>query len=449
VRDWLNPDIEIRIVDMRAARLTLKQLSTLFGRFEPDVVGFSSMSCEHQVLVDALKRCKAWNPDCLTVVGGPHASMFADLLAANPDIDVLVRGEGEHTFVELLKVWADGGGFHDVKGVVFAENDGVVETPPRSHEEDLDSLPLPAWDLLDIPSFSRTTNMNTHLAAAPYAAVTTSRGCPYRCSYCHRLFGTRFRERSVENVLEELEILQHRFGVREVHFVDDCFNLKKARAMQIADEILSRGLRFKIAFPNGVRGDLMDDDLIEMLGSAGTYSITYAVETASERLQKLINKNLRLDKVAAAIETTYKLGVIPAAFLMLGLPTETREEMEKTIRFACDSKILKAYFFTAVPFPRTELYEIARITYPDMALRVDNISETTDYLSPDPFYTRATGIDIEAVQRSAYRRFYFDPVRIARILRRFPMNIQILRGVLHGFQASFKLVEDLGKRLSP
>jgi len=442
VREWLDPKIEIRLAEMRSANMTFKDLSALYREFEPDVVGFSSLSCEHTELAESARRCKAWNRDCLTVAGGPHASMFGDLLVLIPDIDVVVRGEGERTFVELLTAWADGGDFHAIKGLLFRENGEVVETPPRQLEPDLDSLPPPAWDLLDIPSYARCTNMNGILAAAPYMSVLTSRGCPFQCSFCHRLFGTRFRQRSVENVVAELETLYHRFGVNEIHFVDDCFNLKPARAKNIADEIVSRRLRFKIAFPNAVRGDLVDEELIEKLKAAGTYMITYAVESASERLQKLVKKNLDLDKVAQAIETTYKLGVIPAGFFMLGFPTETREEMERTIRFACESSILKAYFFSVVPFPRTELFKLVRQTYPDMSLGED-ISDSHSYWAADPYFTRATGIDVKAVQRSAYRRFYFDPVRVSRILKRFPKNLHLVRGVFYGFQASFNLVEYL------
>ena len=453
VRKWLDPKIEIRLAEMRAGNMSFRDLSAIYKEFDPDVVGFSSLSCEHVDLIEAAKRCKAWNQDCFTVVGGPHASMFGDLLVTNPDMDVVVKGEGERTFVELLKAWAEGKSFHDIPGLMFAEDGGetVVETAPRPFETDLDSLPPPAWDLLDIPAYARAANMNGLLAASPYMSVMTTRGCPYKCKFCHRLFGTRFRERSVENVMAELETLYHRFGVREIHFVDDCFNLNIPRAKSIADEIVSRGLRIKIAFPNAVRGDRMDDEdfcppydarVIAKLKAAGAYIITYAVETANERLQKLIKKNLDLDKVAQAIETTYKLGVIPAGFFMLGFPTETAEEMERTIRFACDSSILKAYFFTVVPFPRTELYELVKQTYPQMALPED-VSFSHSYWASDPYFTRATGIDIEAIQRGAYRRFYFNPFRIARILRLFPKNMDLVRGVFYGFQASFKLVEHL------
>ena len=442
VREWLDPKIDIRLAEMRSANMSHRQLSDLFREFEPDVVGFSALSCEHDDLIEALKRCKSWNRECLTVVGGPHASMFGDLLAVNPDIDVVVRGEGEHTFVELLKAWSDEKDFHPVKGLMFAEDGEMVQTPSRPYESDLDSYPMPAWDLLDIPAYARITNMNGLLAASPYMSVMTTRGCPFKCKYCHRLAGTRLRARAVDNVAAELEILHHRFGINEIHFVDDCFNCRPSRAKRIADEIVSRGLRIRIAFPNAVRGDMMDYELIGKLKAAGTYMITYAVETASQRLQRLINKNLDLGKVAQAVADSNKLGVIPAGVFMLGFPTETREELEKTIRFACDSTMLKAYFFTVVPFPRTELHDLVRQTYPELPLD-GGIVDSHSYWSSDLYFTKVTGIDIEAVQRSAFRRFYLDPLRLARILRYFPKNRHLVRGIFTGLQASFRLVERL------
>ncbi len=441
VRRW-EPSLKVRLADMNAAKLTFTDLSRLYREFEPDVVGFSALSMEHDDLLEGVRRCKGWNPSCLTVVGGPHATMFADIVAREPAVDVVVRGEGEHTFVDLLAAWADGADWDHIQGLTFRRERELVSTPDRPFEPDLDSLPPPAWDLLDLDAYTRSTNMNGLLARAPYMSVMTSRACPFRCAYCHRLFGTRFRQRSVENVLDELETLYRVFGIREVHFIDDCFNLNRPRAMRIAEGIVDRNLRISLAFPNGVRGDLMEEDLIAALKAAGAYIITYAVETASPRLQALLNKNLDLEKTARAIELTYRHGLIPAGFFMLGIPTETREEMEATIRFACDSLVLKAYFFTVVPFPRTDLYELARRAYPEMALQAD-ISSAHSYWSPNPYYARATGIDAVKVQREAYRRFYFDGVRIARILSRFPKNIHLARGVFYGLQASFGLVQTL------
>ncbi len=441
VRKWFDPRIDIKLIDMCAEGKSSADVADVLLEFDPDLIGFSTLSLEHVDLIDLLDKCRAWNPERPIVVGGPHATMFGDLLVEDPRLDFIVRGEGEHTFVELLQVLRDGGDLRSVKGLLFKQDGETVDTGARPFESDLDRLPFPAWDLIDLRAFhTRATNMNGYLAATPYMPVMSSRACPYRCVYCHRIFGTRFRQRSVDNFLQELHLLRDRHGVREIHIFDDCFNLNRSRAIEICEKMVSSGLDLKMCFPNGVRGDLMDEELVRAFKAAGAYMITYAVESVNERIQKLIQKNLDLEKTVAAIEATDRLGVVPAGFFVLGFPSETPEEIENTVRFACESPILKAYFFTAVAFGRTELFELVKSCYPDLQLEEADILGNASYYSPVPFYAAATGVDLRAIQRRAYRRFYFDPRRVARILQLLPWNRHILRGAFLGFQASFDLV---------
>jgi anaerobic magnesium-protoporphyrin IX monomethyl ester cyclase len=448
VRKWIDPNIEMKIIDLNSKKMSAKDLAQIYKTFQPDVVGFSALSAEHMDLLEAVKILKEYDSGCPTVVGGPHATAFGDHLIADPNIDFVVQGEGEHTFVELLQILTDGGDLHKVKGLIFQEDAETVKTESRPFEANLDSIPLPAWDLVDLHEFSKPTTMNGFLAASPYAAVMSTRACPYRCVYCHSIFGKKYRERSVDNFLQELEILHDQYKVKELHIIDDCFNLREERAREICQEMVKRRFDFKIAFPNGVRGDRMSEELIRDLKSAGAYIITYAVESASNRIQKLIKKNLNIDKVIEAIESTYKVGVIPAGFFMIGFPTESLEEIESTIRLACDSYLIKASIFTVVPFPRTGLFEIAKRYYPDKFTNGEG-SLNIDYWSRKPFYTQVTGIDIKAIQRKAYRRFYFSPKRIARAFKCVPMNIHILRSIGYGLQSGFSVVEKVNRLRSP
>jgi len=248
------------------------------------------------------------------------------------------------------------------------------------------------------------------------------------------VFGKKFRAMSPGRVVRQIRRLVDDHGVKEIHFIDDIFNWDLDRAKEICRRIISEGIRIKIAFPNAIRGDRMDSELIELLAKAGCYAMTFAVETASHRLQKLLRKNADLDKIDWAIGKAYDEGIIPMGFFMLGFPTETREEMEETIRFACRPKMLKAAFFTVVPFPRTKLFDLFRETYSNEF----NLSEydlgNMIYFSPEPFYRRVTGINLRAVVRSAYRRFYLDPRRLIQIFLRFPWNRRLLRGMYHGFR---------------
>ena len=323
----------------------------------------------------------------------------------------------------------------DVSSLFMAFGQEIYFSGNRPFQEDLDSIPMPAWDLINIPQYSKGLNINGFLAKLPYATLFTSRACPYKCIYCHAVFGKQFRAQSPERVLEEVELLYRRFGVREIHVFDDVFNFDRNRVMSISEMVLKRGIKMKFAFPNGVRGDIMTRDVIQALIRAGTYCITYAIETASPRLQRLIKKNLNIDRANEAIKWTFEEGAIPCGFFMFGFPTETREEMEQTIQFARNSKLLKALFFSVVPFPRTDLFKLVEKTYPELKLGY-NFSPAMYYWSQRPYYNDVSGIDVWSIQARAWRVFYMTPWRVPHFFRRLPKNTSFFRVIYEGVTSS-------------
>jgi len=383
---------------------------------------------EADEMVEIARIVKEFNPKCLTLLGGPHASVFYDHVLEKAKIDIVVIGEGERTFPELLKKLLASESIDQVKGIAFKKDGKVSLTPSREPIEDPDSLPFPAWDLIDFKRYSRVSSMNVYYHSAPWAVIFTSRGCPFHCAYCHNIFGKKTRFRSPENVIAEIELLTKKYGIKEIHIVDDIFNLDLARAKRICDLIVERKIKIKIAFPNALRGDMMDRELIHKLKQAGCYAIAYAVETASPRIQKLINKNLNLDKVRQAIDWTYDEKINTHGYFMLGFPGETREEIEKTIKWALSAKLLLSAFFSVVIYPRIQLMEIAKEVYPNFDFSKWEMFNLR-YWAETPFYKKATGIDLFKIQRDAYRRFYFNPKRIFLILLRFPKNLFLIRGI--------------------
>jgi len=374
------------------------------------------------------------------IVGGPHATVFYDGILENTPADITVQGEGEQTFLELVERVRDRSDWTDVNGIAFrGENGKIVRPPERAPILDLDSLPFPAWDLIDAPKYSHFKNMNDFIKKSPYMFIFTSRACPFGCIYCHQVFGKKFRARSVDNVIEEIRALTLDHGIKEIHIIDDIFNWDIDRAKEICRRIIDEGIEVMIAFPNGLRADRMDDELMELLKKAGCYSMTFAVETATPRLQKMLRKFADLDKLAWAINKADREGIIPKGFFMLGCPTETREELEATINFACKSKLLVASFFTVVPFPRTKLFELFKETYPEMYKEDVYDSEAMYYFASESYYQKATGIDLAAAVQSAYRRFYLNPFRILKIFIRLPWNMDFIRGLYRGFSAMLRI----------
>ena len=421
---------------------SINYLRKRFQKFDPEMVGFSTVTMEAKQMEQIARMVKKEKPNCITVLGGPHASFFYKQALETGVIDYVVIGEGEETFPELLETLERDEPVDKVKGIAFIRDGEVILTEPRPFIKDLDSIPFPAWDLVEFKKYAREPSMNGYSHSRPWSMLITTRGCPFKCAYCHNIFGKKVRKRSVENVIEEIELLVNRYGIKELHIIDDIFNMDLPRAKQICDEIVNRRIKVKIAFPNGLRADMMDRELIQKLKKAGCYSMTYAIETASPRIQKLIHKNLNLEKAKQVIEWTYQEGIIPQAFIMLGFPTETTEEIEATIRYALNSKLIRCWFFTVVIYPGAELYKIAQESYPEVEFSNYDWFDFW-YWSKNSFYTQFTGINLSKIQRRAYRRFYLRPRAILRIIWWFPKNITFLWAIWWGIRATLPGIEKL------
>ncbi len=431
---------EVELIHQALLDLGPSQLRERIRKFDPDLVCLSAMSVERKEVAQAAAVSKELRPKRPVILGGPHGTIFYDLVLRDTMVDTVVLGEGELTFIDLVSHLLEDRPLEEVKGVAFrrdgrsaAGEDDITVTPPREFIQDLDSMPLPAYDMVDFKRYSYETSMNAYCHSMPWSILFTTRACPFRCAYCHNIFGKKIRKRSVERVMEEIELLTGQYGIKELQIVDDIFNLDLDRAKRICDEIVERGIKVKICFPNGLRGDMMDRELIGKLKAAGCYCITYAVETASPRLQKAIRKNLNLEKVKQAIAWTDEEGIIAQAFFMIGFPGETMEELETTVRYALESKLLRPWFFTVLVYPRTDLLELAKQAYPDFDFsRWDDMD--FDYWAENTLYSLATGIDLFRVQRRAVLRFFFRPGVILKILWRFPKNRLLVRGFYWGLR---------------
>lgn len=332
----------------------------LLDQSRPDLVGVRCLSIGKDSLRAVAETVKGWNRDCFLVAGGPYATDDPEELLRRSDVDCVVIGEGEQTASELVGRLLEGSPFHDVAGIAYRNGGGIVRTAARAAISELDSLPFPDYTVVDLEAFSNQYLTFTSKIYRPHGNILTTRGCAYRCLYCHHILGKSFRARSPENVLAEIRCLHDRYGLTDFQIIDDIFNFDADRAKRICDLIARSGMHLTLSFPNGVRGDIMDEELIDKMADAGTKFISYAVETASPRLQRLIRKNLNLDRLFRAIEHTASRGIITRGFFMLGFPTETEAEALQTIEYAKASSLCGATYFTVVYFPGTELYRLAQ-----------------------------------------------------------------------------------------
>jgi radical SAM superfamily enzyme YgiQ (UPF0313 family) len=416
-----HPDVHM--LDMKVEDWTPERCVEELERLKPDVVGLSAMTYEAGCMHDLAKLIKARLPGVTVVCGGPHPSVAAQDVLADAAVDYVVRGEGEFTFRDLLDGIEEGRTEWDgCAGISWRRNGEIVHEPDRPPPADLDALPFPAWDLIDHAKYHRVPRGGVIYAHKEFATMFSSRACPWRCTYCHNSYGKTFRDRTAEHVLKEIELLVTQYGVKEIVFMDDIFNFKPARAKAIAKGIIERGYKLALTFPNGFRGDILDEELVDLLKQAGMYRCMVAVESAVPRLQKVMKKHLKIDKVERIVDYIAKRGVMVHGAFMLGFPTETEQEMQATIDWAAKSSFHTAAFFRVIPFKGTELFhQVEQAGYP----------LPTDWSAYEPYQSEINLSEVPEdkilrLRKQAYRRFYVSPRRLWRIFKLIPNKSNML-----------------------
>lgn len=434
LRSRFGDAVSIELLDLKLGGGTPEWLAEQLDALAPDLVGVSALNCEAQASHEIAARVKAWNPRALTVLGGPYAHKRAQEILESSAFDWIFGGEADATFPEAVARHLAGQSLgEDLAGFSYAFRDAEGARQLHLSEtqdslKDLDALGQPAWDLVDFDAYAARPNMAGVQKGRRYATIFTSRGCPYLCSYCHDIFGKRFIWRSAEHVIEEIELLRSEYGVDEIQIVDDIFNLNKPRLRAIMAES-ERRWRGAIAFsfPNGVRADIMDEEIVEALHRGGTYFVSIAIETVTDRLQKLVTKNLDVARAERVIGYCHDRGMITRGFFMLGFPTETPEEIRATLDFAFRSQLTIAFFFTVTPQPATPLYDLAMEESAEaLVLAERSEREAHGYRKDEAWYQRAYGYNLARTIRFAYARFFLTPRRGWQILRRIPRRYQII-----------------------
>lgn len=411
---------QVKILDLRTVELKPFSLKTELESFQPQIVGLSGITTEAQSIHGTAETVKRILPETIVIAGGAHASSYPEKVLMDRNIKACVLGEGEATAVELMDALINGNeqDLDKVKGISFRRNGEIIFTQPREYITDLNSFPFPAWDLLDLNIYSKVRSMAS-VGLRKYMALFTSRACPYRCIYCHNMFGKGFRARSPENVLEEIELLNQEYGIKEFEILDDIFNADKERAKNIFKRIAVLDRNLKFAFPNGIRTDILDYETLRIFKDGGLHFTAIAVESASKRIQKLIKKNLNLEKVMENISICADLKIFTRGYFMFGFPTETREEVMETINFAVKSKLHSAMFFIVTPFQGTELER----NYLD---RIESVSyDLYDYFVTTFNLSKCNDMELFLLQEEAISRFNRNIKRQLTMLRDMPRKRHI------------------------
>jgi anaerobic magnesium-protoporphyrin IX monomethyl ester cyclase len=406
---------EVRIEDLRVTGADCSRLESDIRLFAPDAVGISALTFETNAIPRIAGCVKRVNADIPVLLGGPHATAYPEKALQIPGVDYVVIGEGEIIVAQLLERLFEQRDVSDIKGICYRANNQIVSTGRGELIKDINDLPMPAYDLIPIESYANFSRMS-RTGSGKYMTVFSSRGCPYQCIYCHNIFGKEFRFRSAEKLFREIEHLYHNHGIRDFEILDDIFNLNRDRLIDFCDRIINSGMKITIAFPNGLRGDLLDEHQLRKLRQAGTIFIGFAIETGSPRMQKLIKKNIQLERIRENIEIAHSLGIHPHGFFMIGFPGETLDEMKMTVKFMLSSKLHSCGLFVVMPFEGTELGAMAK----EMGKApVSNFSlsyHTENFVN----LTKSPAASVNRLRRQAILRFYLNPVRLFVLVRDFP-----------------------------
>ena len=319
-----HPHLQLDIIESSLDAPTDEALASQLLHINPDLVGIRSIS----LFEDELRRVASVARrvlDVPIVAGGPIATARrGNLLKAIPEIDLLVVGEGELTFSRLLAGSVS-------NGLVFRQGGDCIDLGDGAIPENLDDLPFPDYGLIDLNKYEQ------HLSYAynhkRQGVLLTSRGCPFLCTYCNTFAGKDARLRSAENIVAEMEQMSRDHLIHDFYFVDDIFNLSRSRTEEVFRRIVQSGQDWRLYFVNGLRADLMTRELVDLMADAGTVWVTYAIESGSSRIQKLVKKKMHLDRAAEIINHSQDRGLVVNVNTMYGFPTETAAEAQATLDY--------------------------------------------------------------------------------------------------------------------
>ncbi len=375
---------QVQVLDLLVSEPREDKVEQALASFSPELVGITSVTMTFPMACRIASWVRGARPDAIIALGGPHVSFVPERsLRECPQADLVVRGEGENTLLELLESLEKGSDLRMVRGITFREKSEVVSTPPRPLVEDLDELPQPAWDLLPLARYRVLQGK---------VGVLSSRGCPYGCVFCvgQRMVGRKGRFRSPDKVVDEMEWLALR-GFGSIGIDDDLFTLKKSHALEVCREILSRKL--PINWHAFARVDTVNPEILNVMSEAGCTDLLYGVESGSQEVLDKIGKGITLDQVRDAVKMGQEAGIRIFASFVLGLPGETRQSLRATVDFA-RSLGCQYGFHVLSPFPGTRIWEKAQ------AMGITILTEKWDHYDANRVVTLTGDIraeDVEAI----------------------------------------------------
>lgn len=415
--------IDVEILDASAEDMDFKDVEKELLKRKPDLVALTALTPTIGRALETAQVVKETLPDSIVVMGGYHPTFNFIETLEDENVDIVIRGEGEYIMLNLVQALENQSSLHDVKGIVFEDKNSkeIVVNPEAPLIQDLDELPFPALNLLPMKKY-RLLDMDTHMTT-----MITTRGCPMQCSFCSSaaMHGKKIRERSVENIVDEIEYLKTNYDIDTIAFMDDTFTLKKRKVMAICDEILKRNI--EIMWGCTSRVDTLDEKLLKKMKEAGCITIFIGVESADQQQLDNMCKNTTIAKIENAFKIAHKLKIRTIASVALGMPGDTKEIMNKTVKFVHKLKPNYAIYSLATPYPGTRFYKEA---FEKNLIKIKDWSKYT-LITPILETIDCSLNDMRKIQAKAFMKFYLRPHYIIRqFLQDGPYLLKTIFGVM-------------------
>ena len=430
-----------------------RPVTEFIQEFRPHIIGITANTPQVKQAWRTAKQIKNVY-DCPIVLGGPHVSVLPEESCEKPYIDIVARGEGEETWLEICTrlesflnehpAYNDGNFssaafmhseneiFKETLGITYKTSDGQIHNnPDRTPIADLDSLPWPAYHLFKMDRYTNLQPATDHVDGARSFSILTSRGCPYRCTFCSQsIMPIKWRSRSAESVLAEWRHLVEDLDAQEIGVLDDSANIRVKRLEEMANLLIENNLNHvPWIFVNGIRANLATKEMLSLLKHAGLKRTAFGVESGDQEILKSIDKKIDLDTIRMAFKNAKEINLETIGFFIIGLPGETRETMQRTIDFAIELDPMIANFSMMTPYPGTKVYEIVKRQGRFL------INDWEDYV----FFEQQARYEmgemtaelVEEMYRKAYRQFYLRPSPVMRRVKtkdfwlNLPRNMRI------------------------
>ncbi len=422
--------MEVVVFDQVANSMSNAELAQRVREESPGLIGISCLTPVMNNVKALVGQIRSFSRNIPIVLGNTHATVFADELLKHGIADIIVSGEGEDSMLEVSLAIKGNKSLEGIKGISFVRGRLNYHNPPRESARDLDEFPYPAWHLLNLKDYEKCPLLC--LDEGLTVPIQASRGCFYHCTFCSQdqIF-KKFRYRQVDKVINEIEYFYQRFGVSRFVFIDANFPFSKEYGLKFCDEFIRRGLHKKIKWLTETRVDLVDLELLKRMKEAGLHLIMYGFEVGNQGILDSIQKKTTLGHARRAMELTKKTGIYTLGLFILGMPGETRQTCEETIRFAKELDCDVAKFNIAVPLPGSKFFE----DYKEKIKNKDPETFTSWYdwvpFSGKLLYVPEgmTDYELKNLQRKAMFEFYLRP----RLILRHVLNGTIsFRNMWHG-----------------